>query len=323
MKQCETMEKVRAVVLGSMNFDCVGYSQRFPQRGETLEGDSFKTYSGGKGANQAVQLALLGAEVSFIGSVGSDPFGATLLQNLRAHGIHSDFVSLKEDVSTGTCLITVDSKGDNTILYFPGANKCLREQDIDLAEDTIRNANVFLTQNEINIEVVAYGLKMARKHNVVTILNPAPAVALPDDVYHFVNYITPNETEAEAYTGIFRADMDLDQWLVRTSGWFLNNGVNNVLITLGEKGAYFNNGSARLFFPAFPVNVVDTTAAGDAFNGGLAYLLANKGRIDEAIAIGCACGALAAQNKGAQSSMGDKMKIRRFIQGRDVSIDLR
>ncbi len=317
------MKKVKAVVLGSMNFDCVGYSQHFPQRGETLEGESFKTFSGGKGANQAVQLALLGADVSLIGSLGSDPFGAILLNNLKTNGIRSDHVSTSDGVPSGTTMITVDGKGDNTILYFPGANRCIRKQDIDDAEETIQHADVFLTQNELDIEIVEYGLRMARKHGVVTILNPAPAVHLPDDVYHFVDYLTPNEIEAEAYAGIYQADMELDTWLARTSTWFLNKGVNNVLITLGEKGAYFNNGETQFLFPAFSVDAVDTTAAGDAFNGGLAYILANKGRIDEAITIGCACGALAAQRKGAQSSMGDKMKIRMFIQERDVPIDLR
>jgi len=304
------MKKIKAVVLGSINYDCVAKGPRLPKKGETVRGYAFNTFVGGKGANQAVQLALLGADVTFIGRVGADDIGQTLRKSLDGHGINTAYLTVDDTVSSGACSINIDENGDNTLLYAPGANETLRKEDIDRAADTIRGADIFITQNEINLDAAAYGLEKARQFGAVTLLNPAPARPLDESVFPLLDYIVPNETETEAYCGFLPED---ENTLARAADWFLQRGAGNVVITLGENGVYYANGSVSKRRGAYQVKAVDMTAAGDACIGGLSYIVGGGGDIDRALQYGNSCGALAVSKDGAQASLAGLREVEELI----------
>ena len=290
-------------VLGSINSDIVAKASRLPHVGETVDGLGTDMFLGGKGTNQAVQAQLLGAHTYFIGCVGADAQGESVRENLKGQGVDDTFLYTLTDRRTGCCVIYVDKNGDNMLVYDAGANKAITREIVDSARERIKESSVFITQNEINADMVAYGLSIAKSLGVTTILNPAPAVPLPDDVFPLADYITPNETESEAYTGILRADLPLNEWARANAEWFLKKGVKKVCITLGDKGAYYYDGTQEVFQKAFRIKAVDTTAAGDAFNGGLAYGIANGWEIKKSMLLGSACGAMAAMTIGAQNSL--------------------
>ena len=294
---------ITIAVLGSINYDIVAKAVRLPHVGETVDGFGVDMYLGGKGTNQAVQARLLGADTYFIGCIGADTQGESVRENLKGQGVDDKFLYTLEDQRTGCAVIYVDANGDNMLVHAPGANKAITREIVDSAKAQIQQASIFITQNEINGDMVAYGLSTAKALGVTTILNPAPAVPIPDDVFPLVDYITPNETESEAYTGILRADMPLEAWARANAEWFLQKGVKKVCITMGDKGAYFYDGTQEVFKKAFRIKAVDTTAAGDAFNGGLAYGIANNWDIEKSMLLGSACGALAAMTIGAQNSL--------------------
>ncbi|HWR23191.1 MAG TPA: ribokinase [Feifaniaceae bacterium] len=291
-------------VLGSINSDIVARASRLPHVGETVDGLGTDMYLGGKGTNQAVQAQLLGARTYFIGCVGADAQGESVRENLKGQGVDDTFLYTLPNRRTGCCVIYVDTtNGDNMLVYDAGANKAITREIVDSAKERIKDSSVFITQNEINADMVAYGLSAAKSLGVTTILNPAPAVPLPEDVFTLADYITPNETESEAYTGILRADLPLTQWARANAEWFLKKGVKNVCITLGDKGAYYYDGAREVMKKAFRIRAADTTAAGDAFNGGLAYGAANGWDIEKSMLLGSACGAMAAMTVGAQNSL--------------------
>ena len=294
---------ITIAVLGSINYDIVAKAVRLPHVGETVGGFGVDMYLGGKGTNQAVQARLLGADTYFIGCIGADTQGESVRENLKGQGVDDKFLYTLEDQRTGCAVIYVDANGDNMLVHAPGANKAITREIVDSAKAQIQQASIFITQNEINGDMLAYGLSTAKALGVTTILNPAPAVPIPDDVFPLVDYITPNETESEAYTGILRADMPLEAWARANAEWFLQKGVKKVCITMGDKGAYFYDGMQEVFKKAFRIKAVDTTAAGDAFNGGLAYGIANNWDIEKSMLLGSACGALAAMTIGAQNSL--------------------
>lgn len=302
------MSVIRACVLGSINYDCVATVERLPVIGETILGTSFKTFVGGKGANQAVQLSLLGAEVAFFGKIGLDDIGETLRKGLVHKNIDIRHLYIDEKSHSGSCSIHVDRSGYNTIVYVPGSNTKICKQDIDDAMDIIASSDVFITQNEVNLDMVNYALKKAKDYGVTTILNPAPFTKLPVEIYQYIDYIIPNETEAACYSGISVRD-DLQAAV----NWFTEKGVKNVIITLGEDGAYFSNCNQAIAVPAFKVKAVDTTAAGDAFIGGFAFELMTFGGIKRALTFGNACGALAASREGAQASLADRVSVDEFL----------
>ncbi len=305
---------VTITVLGSINYDIVSKAMRLPHVGETVDGFGVDMYLGGKGTNQAVQAQLLGAKTYFIGCIGPDAQGESVRENLKSQGVDDQFLYTLPNQRTGCCVIYVDTNGDNMLVLAPGANKAITREIVDSAKAQIREAKVFITQNEINANMVAYGLSTAKTLGVTTIFNPAPAVPIPDDVFPFVDYITPNETESEAYTGIFRADMPLDAWARANADWFLLKGVKKVCITMGDKGAYYYDGTREVIKKAFRIKAVDTTAAGDAFNGGLAYGIANGWDIEKSMLLGSACGAMAAMTIGAQNSLKPMDEILHYLQ---------
>lgn len=305
------MGKLKAVILGSVNYDCVAKAKRLPRKGETVKGTSFQTFTGGKGANQAVQLALLGADVTFVGKIGNDEFGSRLKESLQDNGVNVDYLKVDQSTNSGATNINIDEHGNNMLLYVPGANERILKQDVDEAIDAIKCADVFITQNEINIEMIEYGLKTAKKYGVITVFNPAPAVELPKGMLEYVDFITPNETEAEEYSGVLLKD-NVESWN-NAASWFINQGAKRVIVTLGAKGSYFFDGDNELYLSAYTIDPIDTTAAGDAYNGGFTYVIGNGRSIEQAMLMGSACGALAASCAGAQASLASYKEVINFM----------
>jgi ribokinase len=296
-------------VHGSINLDCVAWGDRLPAKGQSIFGYAFSMHAGGKGANQAVQAARMGAEVYLIGSVGADTGGRVLMDSLKCCGVKLDYVSINHEMASGACVIHVDSSGNNALISAPLCNAAITANQIDEAMETIKNSGVFITQLETNFEVVEYGLKTAKRHGVITVLNPAPAHELDPGLYQYIDYFTPNETEAEFYTGILRSQYDMDEWKKRTAGCLLQKGIRNVVITMGDKGAYYACGNREIWVDAYRVDAVDSTAAGDAFNAAFSYGLNGGLPVEECLRLGCRAGAYAAAHKGAIDSLGTKDEI--------------
>jgi ribokinase len=289
------------VVVGSLNMDLVVRSPRLPRPGETLSGGPFATYPGGKGANQAVAAARLGAPTTMIGRVGADGFGQMLRIAAEVDGVSVAWVLDTPGTPTGVALITVEEGGQNTIVIAPGANAALTPEDVEAAADQIASARVLLLQLEVPLPAVIRAAAIAHAAGATVILNPAPAPAarLPAELLANVDYLVPNESEAAAFLG--DTNDASPEALARAVS--VVSGVPNVIITLGAAGVamYGPNGAAIL--PAFQVEAVDATAAGDAFVGGFAVALSEGLPPAVALRWGCAAGALAATRPGAQSSL--------------------
>ena len=287
-------------VIGSSNMDMNSYVPRFPKPGETLHGTQFSTGYGGKGANQAVMTARLGAPVSFVAKVGDDVFGRDMLDNFKAEGIDSRFVSQTTQASTGVAVITIDEGGENTIVVIPGANGLLSPDDVDAARPAIEKASVLVCQMEIPQAANLAALRMARAAGVTTIFNPAPAVAgLPDEIYQLSDIFCPNETEAEILTGERIGSTDEAEDAARR---FLTKGAGQVIITLGEQGSLLVTQSGSELVPTERVNAVDTTGAGDAFVGSLAYFISSGLPLIDAMARANHIAAISVQKPGTQDS---------------------
>ena len=310
----------KVVLLGSINTDITATAERLPAKGETVPGRSVDMFGGGKGANQAIQCAQLGLDTSIIGMVGSDMQGNFVRESLTERKVDISRVIISDTYRTGCAAINIDLNGDNTLVYAPGANHHIALSQIDDCKDLIASADVFITQTEVNLDAVQYGLKAAHDLGVQTILNPAPAMELPDEMFATIDFFTPNETESEYYTGILRSDMSLEEWEKRNVDWFLNRGVKNLCITMGEKGAFYSDGTTFLTVPAFPIKPVDTTAAGDSFHGGLAYGLANGLSMEKTLQLGNACGGMSAQTLGAQNSIQNYETICAFLKKNGVTL---
>ena len=305
--------KSTAVILGSINFDIVAKAERLPAKGETVGGESIDMFVGGKGSNQTAQMSLLGLETHFVGQIGKDDAGKSVYKALQDKGVNIRYLEISDEFRTGCCSIVVDTNGDNTLVYAPGANHNIPIGLVENARTQIENADIFVTQNEINPAAMAHGLSIAKTAGVITVLNPAPAIPLDDELYSLIDYIVPNESECAVYTGIDQCGVAQNDWTRKSAKWFLDKGVKNVCITLGEKGVYFCNDSEEHYLPAIPVKAVDTTAAGDAFIGGFSYGLANKKPLLECMQIGNACGALAATVLGAQNSLQGMDSVRKIL----------
>lgn len=291
----------KVVVVGSSNADMVFTTPRMPQPGETIMGNSFDIIPGGKGANQAVAAARAGAEVFFIAKVGQDDLGQTAIDNYKKDGIRTEYIGIDEQAPSGVAMIMVDqNSGENAIVVAPGANAQLSPEDIEAASPAIQSADVLLVQLETPLNTVKRALELARLHQVTTILNPAPAQSLPDDLLHLVDFITPNETETELLCGIFPTDQDT----TRKATEALKTKVRDVIITMGSAGAFLSTADAReAMVPVRKVKAVDTTAAGDVFNGYLAAALANDQTILEAIQRANQAASISVTRKGAQPSI--------------------
>lgn len=300
----------RVVVVGSLNMDLVVRSARMPRPGETILGGEFHTVPGGKGANQAVAAARLGAQVSMVGRLGDDAFGNELLQNLSAAGIDHEHVLRDAGSATGVALIVVDDAGQNSIVVASGANMSLAPSDVDAAAATLANADVLLLQLESPVETVTRAAQLAREHGVTVILNPAPARPLPGEILALVDVLVPNETETALLSGL---PVGNDEEALAASAALRAAGTGTIILTLGERGALLADATATRLFPAFEVEPVDTTAAGDAFLAGLAVALAEGRSLAEAVQWGNAAGALATTRFGAQTSLPERQAVEQLL----------
>jgi ribokinase len=300
------------VVVGSLNMDLVTRAQRLPRAGETLVGDSFVTVPGGKGANQAVASARLGAAVAMVGCVGGDAYGEQLLAGLLVEGIDCQAVAVQAGVSTGVALIVVDASSQNAIVIVAGANGQVSAAGVQAFDALLARAQVIICQLEVPMEAVAYTLKRGRELGKTVILNPAPASGpLPGDWYASIDYLIPNESEAQALTGLPVGSRDQAQ---AAATRLLAMGARKVIITLGAQGLLFADGQGFEHFPAAQVRAVDTTAAGDTFVGGFAAALARGDSERQAIAFGQRAAALSVTLAGAQPSIPTLKDVQGFSQ---------
>lgn len=285
----------KIVVVGSFNADLVAYLKRMPRPGETVQGDRFATSAGGKGSNQAVAAARLGAEVAFIGRVGNDVFANLAYEIWDAEGINREFVSTDDEYATGVAPILVDSSGENMIVVVLGANSRLTAADIDAARERIAAADVLVTQLEINLDMVQYALETAKQLGIATILNPAPAAVIPQSMLDLADYLTPNETELETLGGSAGDFAEAARGL-------LTRADQTAVVTLGAQGAQIVSVGESVTIPTYAVDVVDTTGAGDAFNAGLAVALAEGKALEAAVRFANATAALSVTKPGAAPS---------------------
>ena len=293
------------VVFGSINIDLVVRTPRLPAPGETLTGHTFFTAPGGKGANQAVACARLGAPTRMVGRVGDDLFGEQLRASLRSFGVQDDGV-LTTPGPSGVALIAVDDLAENTIVIVPGANGSVSIADIPRLEAVLDGARILLVQLEVPIETVVAAARAAHTRGVTVILDPAPALPLPDELYALADIITPNEHEAATLTGIAVHD---DRGAIAAARALIARGARRVALKLGARGALTADAEGEQFWSPFTVTPVDTVAAGDAFNGGLAVALSEGRSFDEAIRWGLAAGALSVTRHGAQPSMPERNEV--------------
>lgn len=300
----------KIVVIGSSNTDMVVRTPALPRPGETVLGGEFFMAPGGKGANQAVAAARAGGEVHFVARIGDDIFGRRSRDGFAAAGVHVEHVVVDKDRPSGVALIIVEADGENCIAVAPGANAALTAADIRKAKGLIASADIVLMQLESPQEAVEEAAGIASSAGVPVVLNPAPARTLGDDLLKRVTCLTPNETEAEILTGI---TLIKNTDLAEAAEALLGKGLEAVLITLGPKGAYVATRERKAMVPAFQVITVDTTAAGDAFNGALAVALAEKKPLFEAARFANAAAALATTKMGAQPSLAARTEIEKLL----------
>jgi ribokinase len=304
------MKKPRIVVVGSVNTDMVVQGERIPAPGETVTGGRFVMVPGGKGANQAVAAARLGAEVILVAKVGDDVFGRQAVENFRREGIQTDFILRDPDRATGVALILVDQSGENSISVAPGTNFALGSEEVEHALAQVGPADAVLLQLEIPVETSRRAARLARAAGACVILDPAPAAPLDDEFLRDVDYLTPNESEAGLLAGLTVTD---EATAREAAAKLLRDGPRSVIVTLGAAGALVADDRPMRLLPAPKVQALDTTAAGDAFNGGLACALASGKPIDEAIRYAAAVGALAVTKLGAQPSLPTADEVSRFM----------
>ena len=300
---------MRLVVVGSSNMDLVISLPRIPAVGETVLGGKSKMVFGGKGANQAVASLRSGGDVAFIAKVGNDLFGNNMKNHFEKEGFNIEHILTDDSEPTGIAQIFVSEKGENSIAVAPGANMKLLPADIEPFKDLIIASRVVLLQLETPLETVEYIVDMAFQNNVKLILNPAPARMLDKELLKKVWLITPNETEASLLTGIQVADKSSAK---KAADLLLNLGVGNVIITLGENGSLLCNEKGAVYFSSYTVNTVDTTGAGDVFNGTLATAITNGAPLEDAIDFAAAAAAISVSREGAQPSIPTLVEIDSF-----------
>lgn len=290
----------KILVVGSSNTDMVIQANHIPVPGETILGGKFIMNQGGKGANQAVASARLGGEVTFVTKIGHDSFGEQAIKTLRTEGINTEYISISNHMPSGVAMIYVGQNAENSIIVAPGSNMDLKKVDIKRALLNLEQESIILVQLEIPLNVVEYTIDMARLKGIKVILNPAPAHKLPDSILKSLFAITPNETEAELLTGVKVTDEASAQ---KAAKILWEYGVQNVIITMGKKGAYLYVGTSGKIIPSQRVEAIDTTAAGDTFNGALAVAIQQGRNIEEAIYFANKAAAIAVTRMGAQTGM--------------------
>lgn len=278
------------LVIGSINADLVFISDIRPKAGETVMGKDFKVLPGGKGANQAIAAARLGKKVGFIGCVGNDDNGKKLIENLRGNNVETQYIQIVDDVPTGVANIVV-AEEDNSIIVIPGANYSISKDMIDKNMDILLNSKLILLQNEIPMEVIEHVIDLCFGKDVKVILNPAPAVKLKESIVNKIDYLTPNEHECKIAFG----NPNTDELLTKYP--------NKLIVTVGDKGVLYHDGNKKVNIPAFKVDVVDTTGAGDAFNGAFAVAIVEGNSLYESLLFANKAAAISVTKIGAQEGM--------------------
>ena len=303
---------MKIVVIGSANTDMILKVPRIPKSGETLLGGTFSTAAGGKGANQAVAAARAGGEVTFIARVGKDMFGKMVIEGFKRDGINVDHVHITKNTPSGVAVIFVDERGENSIGVASGANSCLLPEDIIEAKGVIESADILLMQLETPIETVEVAATIAHAQGIPVILNPAPAQKLPESLFPLISVLTPNERETAYLTGM---QMNIEDFETASlAGEILQKkGIETVILTLGSRGAVLVGPDKSLHMPTYQVKAVDTTAAGDVFNGALAVRLAEKASLSEAVQFANAAATLSVTKLGAQPSAPMRREIEQFL----------
>lgn len=295
-------------VIGSLNMDLVVNVDTMPKPGQTIIGSNFKEVPGGKGANQAVAMARLNGNVSMIGKVGEDGFGQTLINSLKNDKVDTTYIQTSKG-ATGVALITVDKNAQNSIVVSPGANFEVKEDDIDNNIEAIKNSDIVVLQLETPLNTIKYALNKAKELNKYTILNPAPAVKLDDEIIKNVDLLTPNETELEIISGV---SIETEEDIQKAAQIMIENGVKELIVTLGSKGSLYINKEKSMFKKAYKVEAVDTTAAGDSYTGALAVALSQDKNIEDAMDFASKVGALSVLKEGAQSSLPTLEDVKNF-----------
>ena len=288
-------------VLGIFVADISFSGPKIPAIGETILGNKYNVGPGGKGCNQAVAIARLGGKVNFISKIGKDSYGELALNTLTKNKINTESVIQDENLQTGVAGILVDkNSGKNAINVIVGAPSTLKVAEIDKHIDNIKNSKIFLTQLEVPKDVTLHCLKIAKENGCLTILNPAPASEITKEFYSNIDYFTPNETEAEFYTGI---KITNEKEAKQAADKLINLGIKKIIITLGEKGLFYSDGKEEIYLQATPVKAIDTTGAGDAFNGGLAFGLSKEKPIKECLELANKVAGISTTKLGAGDAM--------------------
>jgi ribokinase len=294
------------LVFGSINFDLTTYVPHLPALGETLRGHSFITVPGGKGANQAVAAARLGAPTKFFGRIGKDAFGQAVMPIVQKEGIDMSGILVDDKHGTGLAVISVDDKADNSIVIVSGANMALDKSDAERCIQDLNKAKVVMLQLEVPLEASLIVARAAHEKGVKVIWDPAPAMELPAEAYQLTDYMTPNEVEAGMLVGFQPRTVEEAK---KAAGVLRQRGVGVAIIKMGALGAYYESASESGFMPSFIVNAIDTVAAGDSFNGGLAVALLEGKALKEAVRWGSAAGAIATTKLGAMPSMPSRQEL--------------
>lgn len=299
------------IIFGSINIDLITTTPRLPMPGETINGDKFFTAGGGKGANQAVAVSRLGIPTKIVGRVGNDSFGEQLLASLQAANVDTTAVVVDDDVHTGVAVIAVDAGGENNIIVVPGANHSVNNTEIERLKNLLPGATALLLQLEIPLEMVMSAAKVAREMGVKVILDPAPfREDFPTDFYGLIDIITPNEIEASQLVGFAVNNRETAS---QAAIELCRRGVKNSVVKIGAQGVVCATAEETFFQPAFVVKAIDTVAAGDAFNGGLAAGLDSGLSLKDAVKWGAAAGALCVMKSGAQPAMSDRETFDNFL----------
>lgn len=301
----------KSVVFGSFVVDLMGRAPHLPMKGETVKGSLFKMGPGGKGFNQCVAAHKAGADVTMVTKVGKDTFADVAFQTMEELNMNAEKVFVTKEAETGAALIMVDENtSQNEILVVLGACNTITDEEVESISELLLEADYLLTQLETNVSSVEKVIDIAYKNNVKIILNTAPVQEISDEVLSKVDFITPNEIEAEILTGIC---IDSEEAAHRAAKWFFDKGVKNVVITLGSRGVYVATKEKSCMIPAYQVNAIDTTGAGDAFNGGLLVALSEGKDIWEAAIFANALAALSVQKLGTTPAMPDRKEIDEFM----------
>ena len=303
------------LVVGSFIVDCVATCKRAPEAGETVVGDSYNTYLGGKGANQAFAAIRMGSKTSMVGCVGNDGFGKQFFETLEAEGFDTSVVKVSQNNSTGVSLVTVEHSGQNRICMTPGANLDYYIEDLDKLEELVKESDIIVTQLEMRYDIALHLAKLAKKHGKKFILNPAPAREIDDEVISSCYIMTPNETELGII--INRKIETMDEY-IDGAKVLLEKGCQNVIVTLGTVGSLLVNKDGHKLVPAFKVKAVDTVGAGDSFTGSLSAMLDQGREMLDAMQIATAVAALEVQRKGAIPAMPYREEVFKFLEEKGI-----